>query len=89
MSSLTSLSAFPSIFQTKCLSCSFASHNSCSSVLEQSMRARNRVGTGLLYRPVRLHRLVKTIPGLFKILHIRALSIENFSKQNRLARELI
>jgi hypothetical protein len=81
MSSLTSLSAFPSIFQTKCLSCSSISHNSCSSVLEQSMRARNRVGTGLLYRPARLHRLVKTIPGLLKILQIRALSKLFLTKQ--------
>jgi hypothetical protein len=31
-------------------------------ILEQSMGARNRVGTGLQYRPDRLHRLADSIP---------------------------
>jgi hypothetical protein len=35
-------------------------------ILEQSMGARNRVGTGLSYRPARLHRLAESIPGLLK-----------------------
>ncbi len=30
------------------------------------MGARNRVGIGLSYRPARLHRLVKSTPGLLK-----------------------
>jgi hypothetical protein len=29
----------------------------CAGILEQSMGARNRVGTGLSYQPSRLHRL--------------------------------
>jgi hypothetical protein len=37
------------------------------------MRARNRVVTGLSYRPTRLHRLKESIPGLLKSLKIRAL----------------
>jgi hypothetical protein len=32
------------------------------------MGARNRVGTGLSYRPARLHRLAESIPGLRKSL---------------------
>jgi hypothetical protein len=34
----------------------------CAGILEQSMGARNRVGIRLSYRPVRLHRLAKSIP---------------------------
>jgi hypothetical protein len=34
------------------------------------MRARNRVGIGLLYRPTRLHRLAESIPWLPKRLQI-------------------
>jgi hypothetical protein len=39
---------------------------------KQSMGARNRVGTGLSYRPARLHRLAESILGLLKSLKIRA-----------------
>jgi hypothetical protein len=31
-------------------------------IFKQSMRARNRVGTGLSYRPARLNRLAEFIP---------------------------
>jgi hypothetical protein len=37
----------------------------CARIFKQSMGARNRVGIGLSYRPVRLHRLVKLIPSFF------------------------
>jgi len=44
----------------------------CSGILEQG--TRNRVGTGLSYRPARLHRLAESIPwnrsGLLKSLKI-------------------
>jgi hypothetical protein len=36
---------------------------SSAGILEQSMRARNRVGVGLSYRPARLYRLAELIPG--------------------------
>ncbi len=47
-------------------------------ILEQSVEARNRVGTGLSYRPVRLQRLavfdsLESILGLLKSLKIRVL----------------
>jgi hypothetical protein len=35
--------------------------SSSAGIFKQSMRARNRVGKGLLYRPARLHWLVKLI----------------------------
>ncbi len=35
---------------------------SWAGIFKQSMGARNRVGTGLLYRPARLHRLAEFIP---------------------------
>ncbi len=38
----------------------------CAGILEQSMRARNREGIGLSYRPARLQRLAESIPGLLK-----------------------
>ncbi len=41
-------------------------------ILEQSMGARNRVGIGLSYRSVRLHRLAKSIPGLLKSIKIKS-----------------
>ncbi len=41
-------------------------------IFEQDMRARNRVGIGLSYRPARLHRLAEAIPGLLKNLKIPA-----------------
>ncbi len=41
---------------------------SSAGILEQSMGARNRVGTGLSYRPARLRRLAESIPGLLKSL---------------------
>jgi hypothetical protein len=34
----------------------------CAGIFKQSMGARNRVGTGLSYRPARLHRLAEFIP---------------------------
>ncbi len=34
----------------------------CAGIIEPSMRARNRIGIGLSYRPARLHRLTKLIP---------------------------
>ncbi len=34
----------------------------CAGVLKQSVGARNRIGTGLSYRPARLHRLAELIP---------------------------
>jgi len=34
----------------------------CAGILEQSMGAWNRVGTGLSYRPARLHRLAASLP---------------------------
>jgi hypothetical protein len=37
------------------------------------MGARNREGIGLLYRPARLHRLAKSIPGLLTSLKIPSL----------------
>ncbi len=49
-------------------------HVTSAGILEQSMKARNRVGIGLSYRPARLHRPggidpLESIPGLqsFKI----------------------
>ncbi len=33
----------------------------CAGIFKQSMRARNRVGTGLSYRPARLHRIAELI----------------------------
>jgi hypothetical protein len=41
---------------------------SSAGILEQSLGARNRVGTGLSYRPARLRRLAVSIPGLLKSL---------------------
>jgi hypothetical protein len=42
----------------------FLDHSNLTSagILKQSMWARNRVGTGLQYRPDRLHRLADLIP---------------------------
>jgi hypothetical protein len=34
----------------------------CAGIFKHSMEPRNRVERGLLYRPARLHRLVKLIP---------------------------
>ncbi len=44
----------------------------CAGILEQS---RNRVGIGLSHRPVRLHRLAESIPGLLKSLKIPPLNV--------------
>ncbi len=49
------------------LLCRFIARNSTlilysAEILEQSMEARNRTGTGLSYRPSRLHRLAELIP---------------------------
>jgi hypothetical protein len=41
---------------------------SSAGILEQSMGAGNRVGTGLSYRPARLRRLEESIPRLLKSL---------------------
>jgi hypothetical protein len=48
----------------------------CAGILEQSMGAGNRVGTGLSYRPDWLHRHAESIPwnrflGSFKVLKYR------------------
>ena len=50
-------------------------HHLCG-ILEQSMRARNREGKGLSYRPVWIGGIdsLKSISGLLKRLQIRALS---------------
>ncbi len=34
----------------------------CAGIFKQSTGARNRVGIGLSYRPVRIHRLAELIP---------------------------
>jgi hypothetical protein len=44
-----------------------------SGILEQCMRARNRVVIGLSYRHARLHSLVESIHGLLKSLKIPSL----------------
>jgi hypothetical protein len=41
-------------------------------ILDQSIRARNRVGIGLPYWPARPHGLAESIPGLLKSLKIPA-----------------
>ncbi len=50
------------------------------------MEVRNRVGIGLSYRPIRLHSLAEAIPGLHKVLKIRALGFplmgENFLRSS-------
>jgi hypothetical protein len=40
----------------------YLSRSLWAGILEQYMRARNRVGIGLSYRPVRLHRMAESIP---------------------------
>jgi hypothetical protein len=42
-------------------------------ILEQFMWARNRVGIGLQYRAVRLHRLTESTPGLLQRLKVPSL----------------
>jgi hypothetical protein len=46
---------------------------SSAGILEQSMRARKRVGIGFLYRPARLQSLAELIPGHLKSLKIPSL----------------
>ncbi len=36
--------------------------HTCAGIFKQSMGARNRVGIGLSYRPVRLHSLAELVP---------------------------
>jgi hypothetical protein len=57
--------------------CSVHKHGGGTSagILKQSMGARNRVGIGLSYRSVRLHRLAESIPGLLKSIKIKSLDI--------------
>jgi hypothetical protein len=38
------------------------------------MKASNRLGMGLSYRPARLHRLAESIPGLLRSLKIPSLA---------------
>jgi hypothetical protein len=47
--------------------------NSSAGILEQSMGARNRVGTELSFRPHRLRHLAESIPWLLKSLKILSL----------------
>jgi hypothetical protein len=60
-----------------------ASCMSRTGILEQSMGSRNRVGTGLSYRPARLYRLAGSIPrnrflGSIKILKYRYTNYMNY-----------
>jgi hypothetical protein len=51
----------------------------CAGILKPSMRARNRVGKGLAYRPARLHRLgidsLESILGPLKSLKMPSLVV--------------
>ncbi len=49
-------------------------HRQWWKILLQPLGARNRVGKMLSYRPVRLHRLAESIPGLLKSLKILSLA---------------
>ncbi len=59
-SSTVTLTPHPSPFQFT--SFHQLKHTSSAGVFKPSMRARNRVGIGLSYRPARLHRLAELVP---------------------------